>query len=424
MLLVGGGAAGDQQHRRGGGGGHRVAERDRLIGRGEQIGQLVGEPFDPLLGRSPPAVALRQPRLVLRRAAGGPLGDHRGDARVGGGRPHRLLPTHRHADHGDAVLVHLRSRHQVVHRGHHVEVAVPTEVHGPTTAGAVAAGVEGEHAVPLAHQHSGLVEHARPGGPGAVQQHHGRRLVARDPPRRQHHAVGRDHLHVGGRQAHVGRRGTQPGGGHVGGGHGGADHREADREHHHQGGHGQQPPPPGREAHERPRPRPQEQHAPRQQHGAGRGDQGGAPLGQVGQRDAHRGTEGHAPRGEGRRGSGPLPAGADQPPDRPDQQGEAHDPSDLPARRAVPTEEAGPGDDQRPRPDHGCPRTTSGAAGRRRIGGPVIGFDGGGHGARSWTARGARVRCSRHDARPGLGRQGPEVPGRQDGDPSTRGEPR
>src|SRR5207253_8194764 len=64
----------------------------------------------------------------------------------------------------------IRSTDEVVERGLDVPIAVPTEVHGATTAAAHSPRVIQQHPVPVACEHDRLVQHRAASGRGAVQQ--------------------------------------------------------------------------------------------------------------------------------------------------------------------------------------------------------------------------------------------------------------
>jgi hypothetical protein len=103
---------------------------------------------------------------------------------LGGGLEHHLA-THREADPADVVRIDVGARLEVVDRGLHVAVAVPSEDVRLAVALALAAAIEHEHAVALAH------EHAR--GPlralAAGERDHGRAVLRRDVPALQREPV-------------------------------------------------------------------------------------------------------------------------------------------------------------------------------------------------------------------------------------------
>ncbi len=92
---------------------------------------------------------------------------------MGGHRADGLLAAHGDPDHADPPAGHLRSGRQVVHRGGDVLIAGSAEVHRPSAAAAVAAGIEQQNPEAVAGQHlrcaaaqSVLVVGRCPGVPG------------------------------------------------------------------------------------------------------------------------------------------------------------------------------------------------------------------------------------------------------------------
>ena len=145
--------------------GRGVTQRDRWIGRGEQVGGGVEDPVDPLLEPAAQPVVLGEPPLVGVGAVGDAFGDDGADPRVGR-RPRRRPP--RPPSTGRARRCGRRRpglRADEVDGSPHVEVAVPAEVHPASSAAAVAAGVEQQHAVAVAGEHGRLVEDRRSGRP-------------------------------------------------------------------------------------------------------------------------------------------------------------------------------------------------------------------------------------------------------------------